>query len=178
MKLDNYSSGTIYKHRRIKFVIWYFVSAIFFETPYFPFYRFKSLILRLFGAKVGVGLCIKPSVKIKFPWNLSIGDHVSLGERVWIDNLDMVTIGNNCCISQGTYLCTGNHDFNKISFDLIVKPIDIGDEVWLGAFCILLPGTKCGDRLVLSAGSLAKGPLEGGYIYHGNPATAIKLRGI
>ena len=125
MKLDNYSSGAIYKHRRIKFVIWYFVSAIVFETPYVPFYSIKSVILRLFGAKIGIGLCIKPSVKIKFPWNLSIVDHVSLD-----------------------------------------------------AFCILLPGAKCGDKLVLSARSLAKGSLEGGYIYHGNPATAIKLRGI
>ena len=62
------------------------------------------------------GVVIKPNVKIKYPWNLYIGNNSWLGEKVWIDNLDIVSVGNNCCISQGAYLLTGNHDYRSEYF--------------------------------------------------------------
>lgn len=177
MKLSTYNSGVIYENRHMKSVIWHFVSAIVFENSFFPVYRLKVSILRLFGAKIGRGLCIKPNVKIKFPWHLNAGDYVSLGEHVWIDNLAVVTIGDNSCVSQGSYFCTGNHNYDSDNFDLVTKPITLGSGVWIGAFCILSPGTVCGDKLVVSAGSVCNGALEGGYIYQGNPAVAKKRRG-
>lgn len=177
MKLNNYKSGKIYKNYRLRYFIWHYVSALIFENSFFPVYSPKVFILRLFGAKIGKNLCIKTNVKIKFPWNLSLGDYVSLGENVWIDNLAKVTIGDNCCVSQGSYFCTGNHNYNNDDFDLITTPISLGNSVWIGAFCILSPGTICGDNLVLSAGSVCKGSLEGGLIYQGNPALATKNRG-
>src|SRR5665647_925875 len=76
---------------------WYFVSAVFFQNSFFPFSSFKVFLLRLFGAKVGKKMIIKPCVTIKYPWFLHTGDHSWIGENVWIDNLGMVTIGNNVC---------------------------------------------------------------------------------
>src|SRR5690606_27570566 len=74
--------------------LWYFCNALFFKSSLFPFYAFKSGLLRLFGARVGKKVVIKPGVNIKYPWFLTIGDHCWIGENVWIDNLTAVIIGN------------------------------------------------------------------------------------
>jgi putative colanic acid biosynthesis acetyltransferase WcaF len=83
--------------------IWYFVSLMVFESGWLPVSGIKSRILRSFGAKVGNAVVIKPHVRIKFPWRLSIGDHCWIGQGVWIDNIEDVAIGNHVCVSQLAY---------------------------------------------------------------------------
>ena len=61
------------------------------KRSWFPISGFKRFLLRLFGAKIGKGVVIKPCVNIKYPWKLRIGNYVWIGENVWIDNLDTVT---------------------------------------------------------------------------------------
>ncbi len=85
----------------VKRTIWYFTNALFFLNPCFPFRSPKPALLRLFGARVGKGVVIHPGVNIKFPWKLSIGDHSWIGQRVWLDNLDRLTIGSNVVIAAG-----------------------------------------------------------------------------
>src|SRR5665647_1140378 len=84
----------------IKRAVWYLFNILFFKTSLFPLYRFKVFLLRMFGAKVGHSVVIKPSVNIKYPWFLDIGSDVWIGEGVRIDNLAKVSIGNNVCLSQ------------------------------------------------------------------------------
>ena len=156
--------------------VWYFVNASVFNTYLFPFYSLKSLILRAFGAQVGKNFVIKPSVNIKYPWLLDIGDNVWIGEGVWIDNLDKVTVGNNVCMSQGAFVLTGNHDYKSSSFGLITKPVKLKDGVWLGARSIVCPGITCGSHSILSVGSVATGNLKEFKIYSGNPATVVRER--
>lgn len=136
----------------------------------------RQLLLRLFGARIGEGVCIKPAVRVTFPWRLSIGDHSWIGEDVWIDNLEHVEIGRNCCISQGAYLCTGSHDWSRQSFDLIVRPIVIGDCAWIAAKACVAPGVSCGIGAVLSLGSVATADLAPWNIYSGTPAVAVRTR--
>lgn len=155
---------------------WFLVNLVFFKTGMFPFYGLKSSLLRIFGAKVGNGVLIKPFVNIKYPWFLEIGDHAWIGENVWIDNLARVTIGNNVCLSQGAFLLTGNHNYKKSSFDLMLKPIIIEDGVWIGAKATVCPGISCGTHSVLSVGSVAVSDMEAYGIYSGNPAVKIKER--
>jgi putative colanic acid biosynthesis acetyltransferase WcaF len=119
---------------------------------------------------------IKPSVNIKYPWRLSIGDYSWIGENVWIDNLDNVTIGNHCCISQGVMLLCGNHNYKKTTFDLIIAPITLEDGVWIGAHSVVCPGVRCKSHTVLSINSVATSNLETDTIYQGNPAKAIRKR--
>jgi len=133
-------------------------------------------LLRFFGAKIGRGVVIKPNIRVKFPWKLLVGDYVWLGEDVWIDNLEKVNIGNNVCISQGAYLCTGNHNWSKVTFDLEVKPIIIEDGVWIGAGGIVCPGVTLKDHSVITAGSIVVKDTEPYMIYQGNPAVEIKKR--
>jgi putative colanic acid biosynthesis acetyltransferase WcaF len=156
--------------------VWYFVNVLFFINPLNPFSCLKVVMLRLFGAKVGKGVIIKPSVNIKYPWRLKIGNYVWIGEGVWIDNLDEVEITDNCCISQGALLLTGNHNYKKSTFDLITGKIMLEEGVWIGANSIVAPGVICQSHSVLSAGSLISSNMEAYGIYSGNPAKKIRTR--
>ncbi|MFN5217641.1 MAG: WcaF family extracellular polysaccharide biosynthesis acetyltransferase [Sphingomonadales bacterium] len=135
-------------------------------------------LLRLFGAQIGRGVVIKPRVNVKYPWNLSIGEYSWMGEGVWIDNLGKVSIGSNCCISQGALLLCGNHNYRKVTFDLMVGDITLENGVWIGAKAMVCPGVTCHTHAVLSAGSIATTNLEAYKIYSGNPAVAVKERNI
>ena len=133
-------------------------------------------LLRKFGAKIGKGVFIKPSVNIKYPWNLTIGDDTWIGEGVWIDNLGKVSIGSNVCISQDSMLMCGNHNYKKSAFNLMVGEITIEDGVWVGAKCLVCPGVTLHSHAVLAVGSVASTDLETYSIYRGNPAVKIKDR--
>lgn len=157
-------------------VLWYIINLLIFNNGLFPFSGFKCFVLRIFGAKIGKGVVIKPSVNIKYPWLLQIGNYCWIGERVWIDNLAMVSIGNHVCISQGAMLLTGNHNFKSENFELIVKGITLEDGVWIAAKSVVCPGITCYSHSVLTVGSVAKTDLEAYFVYGGNPAVKIKSR--
>lgn len=160
----------------IKRLIWYYVNILFFMNPLNPFSGLKVFLLRLFGAKVGKGVVIKPNVNIKYPWLLEIGDHTWIGERAWIDNLAQVKIGKNCCISQGAMLLCGNHNYKKPTFDLIVKPITLEDGAWVGALSVVCPGVTIKSHAILTVQSVATETLEPFALYKGNPAVCIRER--
>ncbi len=162
----------------IKRGLWYFCNLLFLNNYWFPLGSVKRWLLRVFGAKIGKGVVIKPKVNIKYPWFLKVGDHCWIGERVWIDNLDRVEIGNHVCLSQGALIISGNHDFKIEGFDLMLKPIHIDDGAWIGARSMVTQGVNVGSHAVLSAGSVATSALEPYGIYRGNPATLVNTRTI
>lgn len=155
---------------------WYYVNGLIFSSSLFPMLGLKRVLLRIFGAKIGRGVVIKPSVHIKYPWNLSIGDYAWIGEGVWIDNLVQIEIGTHACISQGAYLFCGNHDYKKVGFDLIVKPIRLEEGAWVGAGAMVCPGVVMHSHSVLAAGSVATKSIEAYTIAQGNPALKVKNR--
>lgn len=161
---------------KFKIVIWYFTNVIFFLNPVNPLSGLKVFLLRLFGAKVGVGVTIKQSVNIKYPWKLTIGDHVWIGEKVWIDNLAEVLIEDHVCISQGAMLLCGNHNYKKTTFDLIVEPIVLQEGSWVGAKSVVCPGVIVASHAILSVGSIATKNLESYTIYQGNPVKPVRKR--
>jgi len=165
-----YKPGSAFKRG-----VWYILNIMFFRSA-FPFYGFKRFLLRSFGARVGKNVLIKPYVNIKYPWFLSLGNNMWIGEKVWIDNLAQVTIQDNVCISQGALILTGNHDYSKSTFDLVVKAITIEEGVWIGAMAVVCPGVTCKSHSVLSVNSVANKDLDAYTIYTGNPATIVKLR--
>ena len=159
-----------------KLLVWYFTNALFFKNPLNPISSVKVLLLRMFGATIGNGVVIKPSVNIKYPWKLSVGDHTWIGEEVWIDNLDVISIGSNCCLSQGALLLCGSHDHKDVAFGLKIKPIILEDGVWIGAKSTVLQGVTCKSHSILSANSVASVNMEAYSIYRGNPAVIAGLR--
>lgn len=176
VNLKNYNNDWFDPGSKIKIILWTLTNALFFRTSLPVPSAFKVAILKLFGANIGAGVVIKPSVNIKYPWKLSVGDHTWIGEDVWIDNLDAVNIDDNCCLSQGCYLLTGNHDFTSSTFDLMIAEINIKSGSWVGAKAVVCPGVTLQRASILTVGSIATKNLEEFGIYQGNPAIKIKKR--
>jgi putative colanic acid biosynthesis acetyltransferase WcaF len=156
--------------------LWLVVEALVFLNPVVTSYRLKRSVLRLFGARVGDGVLIKPGVHVKYPWRLSIGEHAWIGERVWIDNFVAVRIGAHACVSQGAYLCTGNHDWSDAGMRRFVAPVLVEDGAWIGAFARVAPGVVVGREAVVTLGSVLLHDAEPRGIYQGNPAELVKER--
>ena len=160
----------------VKEAFWLLVSLFLFKLCPFSLSALKCAVLRAFGAKIGRGVTIKPQVKITFPWKLTVGDHVWLGEECWLLNLEQIVIGSHVCISQRAFLCTGSHDYKRSTFDLITRKITLENGAWIGAGGWVGPGVTVGAHAVLTAGSVAGKNLEANGIYQGNPAVRIKER--
>lgn len=161
---------------RLKIIFWLIINALFFRNPINIISKLKFILLQLFGAKISQGVLFKPAINIKYPWLLEVGDYSWIGENVWIDNLVKVKIGKNVCLSQGAMLLTGNHNYKKETFDLMVGEIILEDGVWIGAQAVVCPGVRCGSHSILAVGSVATSDLEPYTIYQGNPAIAVRKR--
>jgi putative colanic acid biosynthesis acetyltransferase WcaF len=175
MDLSQYSSKTFDRGAsRTKEAAWWVVKCCFFQTPW-PFPSgFRVALLRMFGAKVGVGVVIRSEVNITFPWRLTIGDHVWIGDGVLILSLASVTIESHVCVSQRAFLCTGSHDFRSETFDLRTKPIILRSGCWIAAQAFVGPGVEVGSGSVVSAGSVAIDNVPPNSLVRGNPARPVE----
>lgn len=174
--LSKFTTGDYNNGSKVKVLVWYFVNYLIFNSA-FPWpYKFKVALLRLFGSEVGVGVVIKTKVRIKNPWRLKIGDNTWIGESVWIDNLEDVSIGKNVCISQDAMLLTGNHDYTKSDFPYRLGKISLAEGTWIGAKSVVCPGVMCGSHSILTVNSVATKDLDPWGIYSGNPASFARKR--
>jgi putative colanic acid biosynthesis acetyltransferase WcaF len=155
---------------------WYFCGLPMLRSQWITSSSFRSRLLRLFGAKIGKGVYIKPGLRVKFPWYFEVGDHTWLGEDLWIDNLAQVTIGPHCCISQGAYLCTGNHDWSAPDMKLFRRPIRCERGSWVGARSLVCPGVTLGSGAIAAAGSVVTRDIPAMEVHAGNPARFVRQR--
>lgn len=176
--LSRFDNGWYTPGPRWKVVLWFLTNSLFLNNHLPIPVAFKVSILRLFGASIGTNVVIKPAVNIKYPWLLRVGNHVWIGEQVWIDNLSEVVIGDHVCLSQGAMLLTGNHDYRRPTFDLTTRPITLDNGVWIGAKSVVCPGVHCGSHAVLAVNSVATHSLNAYGIYQGNPAVWVRQREI
>ncbi len=160
----------------LKRSLWFFLGAPIVRSAWIPSSSLRVALLRAFGARIGKGVVIKPSVEVKYPWHLVIGDHCWIGEHAWIDNLTTVRLASNVCVSQGVYFCTGNHDWSDVKFGLMIAPIQLDEGSWAGAKCMLTPGATLGRGAVAAAGSVIAGHVPAFEVYAGNPAGFVKTR--
>lgn len=161
---------------KLKEAFWLIIKSFFFTTPLPWPSKLRVFWLRLLGAKIGCGVVIRSQVNITFPWKLEIGNHVWIGEECWLLNLEKISVGDHVCLSQRSFLCTGNHNYKSTTFDLIVEPILIENGVWIGAGAFVGPGVVVGNHAVLVAGSVTGKKLEPYGVYQGNPAQFIRQR--
>lgn len=156
--------------------LWWLVQATLFAWSPQPMYRWRAFLWRLFGADVGSGVVIRPSARVTYPWKVRLGNHVWIGDRAELYSLYPVVIGDNACISQDCYLCTGSHDHRQSDFPYACAPIKIGAEAWLAAGCFVGPGVEVGRGAVAGARSLLIKSLDPMMIYAGQPARIIGRR--
>jgi putative colanic acid biosynthesis acetyltransferase WcaF len=178
VRLSSFSARWFYRGRPV-FVeaLWLLVQALLVRS-WLPGTAHRAFLLRLFGGEIGRGVTLKPGLRVKFPWRLRVGNFSWLGEDCWIDNLAPVVIGNNVCVSQGAYLCTGNHDWSDPAFALLISPIRLADGCWVGARCIVGPGVVFKECAVALAGSVVTRSIGNYEIHGGNPARFLRRRNL
>lgn len=154
-------------------VLWALATPLFRLSPR-QVWSWRRMMLRLFGAKVGLEAHIYPSVRISIPWNLTLGQGCAVGERAILYALGPITIGQRATVSQGAHLCAGTHDIDDPARPLLKPPIEIGDDAWVAADAYVGPGVKIGAHAVVGARSVVVKNVEQGWIVAGNPARLIR----
>ncbi len=156
--------------------IWWIVQDTLFRFSPQVFYGWRNFLLRLFGAKIGKKVQIRPTARITYPWKLTVGDYVWIGDDSVFYNLGEIVLGSHVSISHKVYLCTGLHDYTRIDFPISQKPIQIEDEVWIANDVFVGPGVTIGKGSVVGARSTVLQDMPPGMICHGNPAGPVKAR--
>jgi putative colanic acid biosynthesis acetyltransferase WcaF len=156
--------------------LWWIVQATLFGlSPQFM-YRWRRFLLRAFGARLGNGVLIRPSVRVTYPWKLRIGDNSWIGDGVLLYTLGDIEIGENSVISQYSRLMAGSHDYSSSSFDIYASPIVIGSEVWISSDVFVAPGVTIGRGAVIGARSSVFKDMPESMICYGYPAKPIRTR--
>ena len=156
--------------------LWWMVDFLLFKPSPQILYGWRRFLLRAFGAKVGKGVIIRPSVTVTYPWKVTIGDYSWIGDDVVLYSLGDINIGSNAVISQRSYICGGSHDYTKEDFPIWSKKITIEDECWLATDVYVAPGITIGKGTVVGARSSVFKDLPSGKVCMGSPAKVIKDR--
>ena len=156
--------------------LWWLVQATLFRWSPQVLYGWRRWLLRAFGAQIGCGVLIRPSAQITYPWKLVMGDYTWIGDDVVLYTLGEITIGAHTVVSQRSYLCTGSHDYRKVTFDIFAKPIHIGEQAWLATDVFVAPGVEIGEGTVVGARSSVFKSLPAGMVVLGSPARVIGPR--
>jgi putative colanic acid biosynthesis acetyltransferase WcaF len=156
--------------------LWWLVQSTLFRASPQVMYGFRRWLLRRFGAQIGKGVVIRPSVTIPYPWKLQIGDYSWIGDHAVLYTFAKITIGHNVVISQKSYLCAGTHDYRSPGFDIHASPITIEDEAWLAADVFVAPGVTVGKGAVIGSRSSVFGDLPPMMVCVGSPARPVHAR--
>ncbi|AUC59902.1 putative colanic acid biosynthesis acetyltransferase WcaF [Cyanobacterium sp. HL-69] len=163
--LSKYNQNHFDRGKPLWFILlWWIVEGIIFPLTPHNFNGVRRTLLKLFGAKVGKQVVIRSSARFLYPWKVEIGDYSWIGDRTYFYSLDKIIIGSHTVISQHSYLCTGSHDYNQTTFDLITSPIMIGNGVWVASDCFIAPGVKIGANTIIGTRST---------VLHNIPSTKI-----
>jgi len=163
-------------NNKIYLQLWWIVQASAFKWSPQILYGFRRFLLRCFGAKIGEKVLIRPTAHITYPWHLEIGDYSWIGDDTVIYNLAPIKIGANVAIAHRVYLCTGQHDTARVTFDIGAQPITIEDEAWLANDCFVAPGVRIGKGAVIGARSTVLKNMPTAMICVGYPCRPVRMR--
>lgn len=176
-QLNSFSLPAAFRGRSAVVVqLWWLVQATLFAcSPQFMF-GWRRWLLKLFGAKVGKRVLIRPSAKTTYPWKVTIGDFAWIGDDVVLYSLGEIEIGANAVVSQRSYLCAAGHDYTQPEFPIYDKKVVIGDQAWLATDVFVAPGVTVGEGAVVGARSSVFHDLPPMMVCVGSPAKPIKNR--
>lgn len=164
------------RNEKIGRILWNYLGQKLFRLTFHNWYGIRNSLLRLFGARIGSHVRLRPTVLVEQPWNLRIDDHSSVGDYTTLYCLGPVSIGKFVSISQRAHLCAGTHDINHPQLPLVRPPIVVHDQVWIAADAFVGPGVTVGEGAVLGARGCAFKDLSAWGIYGGNPARKLRDR--
>lgn len=135
-----------------------------------------TLMKELLGS-CGEGVSILPTFQCDYGKNIHIGNDFVMNFNGVILDIAPVYIGNHVMIGPNTMICTVNHplDFQGRRDHLgIAKEVRIGDDVWIGGNCTILPGVTIGNRVVVAAGAVVTKDIPDDSLVAGVPAKVIR----
>ncbi|MEL6168581.1 MAG: acetyltransferase [Pseudomonadota bacterium] len=154
-------------------LLWALAGPVFALSPR-PAWGWRRALLRLFGARIGQGVHVYPSVRIAIPWMLEIGDEAAVGDAAILYSLGPLRIGARSTVSQGAHLCAGTHDLGRPDRPLVRAPIRIGRDAWVCADAFVGPGVNLGDGSILGARAVAVRDIPARTTAAGNPARIVR----
>ena len=127
----------------------------------------------------GLDVALRSGFQVETPQAVKLADNVSFGRDVLIMGAGNTTIGKGTMIANGTKILTTTHDsrasvMRKTGFH---KPVTIGEEVWIGADAIILPGVTIGNNAIVGAGAVVTNDVRENEVVVGSPARVIRVRG-
>ena len=161
---------------RLLRLLWGVVWMLLFRPSPKPCHAWRRFLLRLFGAKLGKGVHVYPSVKIWGPWNLHMDDHSCLAPYVDCYCAGSISIGAHSTVSQYCFLCTASHDYEQSGMPLTINPISIEDQAWICADVFVGPGVHIGQGAVVAVRSTVIKDIPAWIVAAGAPAQFIKKR--
>ena len=161
---------------RMKRLVWNVVRTLLYRPSPRPFHGWRAMLLRTFGASLGLNCHFYPGSKVWAPWNLICADQVTAADGAEIYNPSPMTFGSHAILSQDSYLCGATHDYEDPAFPLIAFTMQVGAYSWICARASVLPGVNVGEGAVLGLGSVATRDLEPWTVYAGSPAVKVKQR--
>lgn len=174
VRLDKYVNR---HHNKVLRLVWEIVWRVFgATTPRWTLQGWRRELVKLFGGKMGFGVQVHGGARIWYPANLRIGKYSWVGDHANLYCVDKIRIGAHAVISEGAYICTAEHDIADAKFELKTAPIEIGDNAWIGARAIVLPGRKIGEGAVVAAGAVVTKDVEPWTVVAGNPARVVRKR--
>lgn len=118
--------------------------------------------------------------KAFFSRNVSLGSHSGIGIRCIVNG--PTVIGDNVMMGPEVMIFTENHKHDRTDIPMLnqgyteVQPVTVGNDVWIGARSIILPGVIIGDGAIIAAGAVVTKDVESYSIVAGNPAKKVKDR--
>jgi putative colanic acid biosynthesis acetyltransferase WcaF len=173
---DTHVGASFSLKNRLSRVLWGIVATLLFHPSPRPMHRWRSFLLRIFGAKVGSGVHVYPGTKIWAPWNLELADECGIAKGAILYSQGRITIGRRAVVSQGAHLVTGTHDYSSPGFPLVTMPIYVGDHAWIAAEAFVHPGVIIGEGCVIGARSVVTRSMPGWTVCSGHPCEPIKTR--
>ena len=161
---------------RLVRLLWQMAYLLLYRISPRPLHAWRSMLLRLFGAKMGPGCHFYPSAKVWAPWNLICEDCCTLADHAEIYNPSPIYLESHCIVSQQAYLCGATHDYNDPDFPMISYSMRLGAYSWICARASVSPGVLVGEGAVLGLGAVAHQNLEPWTVYSGAPAVKVKMR--
>lgn len=156
--------------------LWSIAYLLLFRPSPRILHGWRRFILRCFGARVGKGVKLFPSVRVWAPWNLTLEDRCSLGDGVNCYCVDKLTIGACATVSQDTTLCTATHDAGRLHLPLITKAITVGSHAWICAEAFVMPGVQIGEGAVVGVRSTVFGDIPAWHVAFGTPCVVVRPR--
>jgi len=156
--------------------VWLIAWALLFRPSPVPFFGWRRLLLRLFGARVGRGAHPYASARIWAPWNLVMEARSCLGPGVDCYSVDQISLGPDAIVSQRAFICTASHDYRSRGSPLTTAPVEIGAAAWIAAEAFVGPGVTVGAGAVVGARAVAVRDVPPDAVVVGNPARVVSHR--